>query len=102
MRLDPTSETGPISMVISELEPDTILINEVDRATERIVMTSSLSLVTDYTADNTVLQLIQVSHELAAVPGTAADDKNNNNNSNTKPIIEGHQVWRFRRKDAYQ
>ena len=80
-------------MVITELDPDTIFINEVDKTSGRIVMTSSLSLVTDYTADNSVLQLIQVSHEVAA-PKNAASTKDN--------IIEGHQVWRFRRKDSRQ
>lgn len=92
VRLDSTRGRGSIYTVISELEPDTILINEVDVATNQIVMTSSLNLVTDYTADSTVLQLIQVSHEVSS---SSSNDKTNS-------IIEGHQVWRYLRKDAYQ
>ena len=90
IRLESTASEAPIYTVLTEMEPDTILINEVDKATERIVMTSSLSLVTDYTANRSVMELIQISHEVAAV--TTGRDK----------IIEGHQVWRFYKKDTYQ
>jgi len=92
MRLDSTG--GPIYTVIAELEPDTILIKEVDKATGNTVMMSSLSLVTDYTADSTVLQLMLVSHEFAASSPTDGSNKNT--------TLEGHQVWRYRRKDAHQ
>ena len=89
---------GPINMVLTEIDPDTILINEVDKASGRIVMISSLSLVTDHTADSMVVQLIKVSHEVAAAPKTAPPASNDDSNN----ILEGHQVWRFHRKDAYQ
>ena len=85
MRLDPVSTEGPIYMILTELDPDTIMINEVDRATHKLVMTSSVSLVTDPADDNTVMQLILVSHEVVASPQTGKDS-----------IIKGHQIWRFR------
>lgn len=93
IRLDPTSPDGPIHMLLSELNPDTILIHEVDTTSGRLVMTSSLSLVTDFTADSSIVQLIQVSHEVSG-PKTSPKPSDS--------IIEGHQVWRFRRKEAYQ
>jgi len=89
---------GPINMVLTEIDPDTILINEVDKASGRIAMISSLSLVTDHTADSMVVQLIQVSHEVAAAPKTAPPASNDDSNN----ILDGHQVWRFHRKDTYQ
>jgi len=76
MRLDPVEEEGPIYMVLTELAPDTILLNEVDKETSEIVMTASLNLV------NGGSEIVQVSHEV----GTAA----------TTPI-EGHQVWRLKK-----
>mmetsp|Transcript_11004 Transcript_11004/g.31889 ORF Transcript_11004/g.31889 Transcript_11004/m.31889 type:complete len:260 (+) Transcript_11004:154-933(+) len=93
MQLDPTSSGGgPIYTVITELTPDTILINEVDRASGRIVMTSSVSLVLDPDLDpnndQTVSELVQVSHEVGS-PATTTNKK--------QPMIVGHQVWRFRR-----
>ena len=74
MRLDPTAEDGPISMELTELPPDTVLINEIDRATGRIIMTSSLSIVNGGT------ELIQVAHEVGEGENT----------------IEGHQIWRLK------
>jgi len=93
MRLVSSDSDAPIYTVITELDCDTILINEIDKGSGRIVMSSSLSLVTDYTVDSTVVELIQVSHEVAA-PKT--------NPKSNKSVIEGHQVWRFHRKKAYQ
>jgi len=93
MRLISSDSEAPIYTVITELDSDTILINEIDKGSGRVVMTSSLSLVTDYTVDSTVVELIQVSHEVAA-PKT--------NPKSNKSVIEGHQVWRFHRKKAYQ
>eukprot|EP00536_Pseudo-nitzschia_multiseries_P006613 jgi/Psemu1/15723/gm1.15723_g len=84
MRLDSTASSGPIYTVITELAPDTVLINEVDRANGRIVMTSSLSLVVDPNDENTITELVQVSHEVGGPTTT-----------NRNPMIEGHQVWRF-------
>jgi len=99
VRLD---NDGPIHTVLTEIDPDTILINEVDKASGRIVMISSLSLVTDYTADSMVVQIIQVSHEVAAAAYKTAPPASNDDSSSTSNILEGHQVWRFHRKDAYQ
>ena len=76
IRLDPTSDEGPIYMVLSELAPDTVLIHEVEKVSGRIVMTSSLSLVGKKVVD----EIVMVSHELGAeIP------------------VEGHQVWRLTR-----
>ena len=72
-------------MVVTEMAPDTILINEVDKASRKIVMTSSLSLVKDATT-GTVKELIQISHEVG-IGATAARVG--------ESVIEGHQVWRF-------
>jgi hypothetical protein len=77
-RLDPVVEgnlPGPIYMVLTEVGPDTILLNEVERESGRIILTTTLSLVPD--------ELIQSSHEI----GT----------SRTMPL-EGHQLWRFRKR----
>mmetsp|Transcript_2947 Transcript_2947/g.3327 ORF Transcript_2947/g.3327 Transcript_2947/m.3327 type:complete len:341 (+) Transcript_2947:49-1071(+) len=89
-RLDPPiledgTSGGPIHMVVTEMAPDTILINEVDKASRKIVMTSSLSLVKDVTT-GTIQELIQISHEVG-MGATAARVG--------ESVIEGHQVWRF-------
>jgi len=76
MRLDPTEEEGPIYMVITEVAPDTVLVNEVEKASGKIVMTSSLSIT-----EGTSPELIQISHELGG-PDTP---------------VEGHQVWRLKK-----
>jgi len=75
MRLDATGEGGPIYMVLTELAPDTILINEVEKASGKVIMTSSLSVV------NGGKELVQVSHELGG----------------SKAPVEGHQVWRLKK-----
>jgi hypothetical protein len=76
LRLDSTSEDGgPIYMLLTELSPDTVLINEVEKSSGKIIMTSSLSIV------NEGKELVQVSHEVG--DGTDAS-------------IEGHQVWRLK------
>jgi hypothetical protein len=49
---------GLIYLVVAELPPDTVLLNEVDKATGKIVMTTSLSVV------NGGEELVQVSHEV--------------------------------------
>eukprot|EP00548_Thalassiothrix_antarctica_P002253 CAMPEP_0194137816 /NCGR_PEP_ID=MMETSP0152-20130528/7649_1 /TAXON_ID=1049557 /ORGANISM="Thalassiothrix antarctica, Strain L6-D1" /LENGTH=244 /DNA_ID=CAMNT_0038834975 /DNA_START=24 /DNA_END=758 /DNA_ORIENTATION=- len=74
-RLDPVSEEGPIYMILTELPPDKVLINEVDKASGKIVMSSSLLVV------NGGKELIQVSHESGDAQGK---------------WIEGHQVWHLR------
>ncbi len=73
-RLDPTMEDGPIYMVLTEVQPDTILLNEVEKETGRIILTSTISLVPD--------ELIQSSHEIGR---------------GDMPL-EGHQLWRFRQR----
>jgi hypothetical protein len=81
-------KNSPIYMVLTELAPDTILINEVDSASGAIVLTASLSLVTGTGNGAGAVgrhdELIQVSHEVG------------DNNNNKKNIIEGHQVWRLK------
>ena len=62
-------------MVLTELAPDTILLNEVEQETGRIILTTTLSLVPD--------ELIQSSHEIGP--------------SATMPL-EGHQLWRFKKR----
>ena len=65
-------------MILSELPPDTILIQELEKATGNIVLTASLSLVRGTaTADNTT-ELVQIAHELGE-----------------NGALEGHQVWRL-------
>lgn len=75
MRLDPVEEEGPVYMVLTELAPDTLLLNEVERASGKIILTSSLSIV------NGGSEIVQVSHEVG---------------SGDMPI-EGHQVWRLKK-----
>jgi hypothetical protein len=88
MRLDPTSSEGPIYTVLTEVQPDTVLINEVEKVTGRIVMTSSLSLVPG-TDSNVIHELVQVSHEVGSEPPSGKEKS---------AIIEGHQIWRLYKK----
>jgi len=91
-RLDPPpadengTSGGPIHMVVTEMAPDTILINEVDKASRKIVMTSSLNLVKDPVSGK-IKELIQISHEVGSGRATAGGEG--------AVVIEGHQVWRF-------
>ncbi|KAL7456456.1 hypothetical protein ACHAWC_008621 [Mediolabrus comicus] len=80
MTLHPVDNDGPIIMKISEIIPDTILINEIEKDTGRIIMTSSISIV--HTSRGG-LELVGVSHEVG------------DNNDDTE-TIEGHQIWRMR------
>ena len=82
MTLHPIDNDGPIIMKISEIIPDTILINEVEKDSGRVIMTSSISLV----QTSRGLELVGVSHEVG-------DDSNNDGSTET---IEGHQIWRMR------
>ncbi len=84
MTLHPVDNDGPIIMKISEIIPDTILINEVEKNSGRIIMTSSISIVQTIRGG---LELVGVSHEVG--------DDNNDNDSSTE-TIEGHQIWRMR------
>ncbi|KAL7510619.1 hypothetical protein ACHAXN_007478 [Cyclotella atomus] len=74
--LEPIDEEGPIIMKLSEVYPDTILINEEEKATGRTFMTSSISVVEGMKR----IELIGVSHEVG-------DEING--------MIEGHQIWRM-------
>mmetsp|Transcript_25177 Transcript_25177/g.37043 ORF Transcript_25177/g.37043 Transcript_25177/m.37043 type:complete len:174 (+) Transcript_25177:248-769(+) len=85
MRLDPVDESGPIYMALTELSPDTVLLNEVDRKSGKIVLTASLSLV------NEGEELVQVAHEIG---------KSKSSEDGTTPIVEGHQVWRLKKVEA--
>ena len=82
---DGTSSSGPVFMVVTEMSPDTIMINEVEKVSGMIIMTSSLSVVYNDAGDR-VKELIQVSHEVSSSP---------NNKNKATNTIEGHQVWRF-------
>lgn len=84
MTLHPADNDGPIIMKISEIIPDTILINEVEKNSGRIIMTSSISIVQTSRGG---LELVGVSHEVG-------DD--NNDGSSSAETIEGHQIWRMR------
>ncbi|VEU38882.1 unnamed protein product [Pseudo-nitzschia multistriata] len=88
MRLESTAGDGPIYTIITELGPDTVLVNEVSKETGMVVMTSSLSLVVQDGDGGAATELIQVSHEVGA-PAAA----------NKSAMIEGHQVWRFSKQD---
>mmetsp|Transcript_876 Transcript_876/g.1383 ORF Transcript_876/g.1383 Transcript_876/m.1383 type:complete len:244 (+) Transcript_876:91-822(+) len=75
MTLNPV-EDGPIIMKLSEVAPDTILINEVEKESGKIIMTSSITRV--QTMRGT--ELVGASHEVGEVG---------------KDAIEGHQLWRM-------
>jgi hypothetical protein len=80
MTLRSVEEGGPISMKVTELEPDTLLINEVEEATGKTILTASLSIVQ---GPKGKMELVQVSHEVSDSDGSGTD------------VIEGHQVWRL-------
>ena len=84
--LEPVDDAGPIVMQLSEVYPDTILINEVEKATGRVVMTTSLSIVKGMKG----IELVGVSHE---VGGSGASGEGG-------VAIEGHQVWRMTAAEA--
>ena len=75
MTLTPV-ENGPIVMKLSEIAPDTILINEVEKESGKIIMTSSITVL----QTNRGTELVGVSHEVGDVG---------------KDSIEGHQLWRM-------
>lgn len=79
IKLTSTEEGGgPIHMLVTELAPDTILINEVEEGSGKILLTASLSIVEGTGANSK--ELVQISHEVGEVGKTS---------------IEGHQVWRL-------
>lgn len=81
---------GPIYMKITELLPDTILFHELERSTDKMILTGSLSIVQVLEGEGgrrdgvgvTRTELVQISHELA---GGGTNDC----------TIQGHQVWRY-------
>lgn len=72
---------GPIRMQLTELGTDTILVNEIEEATGKIILTSSLSIVEGSTNGT---ELIQISHEVGE----------------GELSINGHQVWRLKQGHA--
>lgn len=82
MTLNPV-ENGPIVMKLSEIAPDTILINEVEKESGKIIMTSSITVL----QTNRGTELVGVSHEVGDVG---------------KDSIEGHQLWRMMDLSAQQ
>uniref|UniRef100_A0A7S0CMU3 Uncharacterized protein n=1 Tax=Proboscia inermis TaxID=420281 RepID=A0A7S0CMU3_9STRA len=75
LKLSSTDEGGPIHMLLTELAPDTILINEIEESSGKIVLTASISIV----EGSNGMELAQVSHEVGE--GNA--------------VFDGHQVWRL-------
>mmetsp|Transcript_6560 Transcript_6560/g.12410 ORF Transcript_6560/g.12410 Transcript_6560/m.12410 type:complete len:263 (+) Transcript_6560:174-962(+) len=71
-------EEGPIYMTVSELYPDTVLVNEVETMSGKVVMTTSLSVV------NGGEELVMVSHEVGSDGMLSA-------------TIDGHQIWRLKK-----
>jgi len=77
IKLSSLEEGGPIYMLLTEVAPDTILINEVEEASGRTILTASISVVEGRKG----MELVQISHEIG-------DGKEG-------AVIEGHQVWRL-------
>ncbi|KAL7544351.1 hypothetical protein ACHAWF_010505 [Thalassiosira exigua] len=80
MTLMPVEESGPIVMKVSEILPDTILINEVEIESGKTVMTSSVSIMQGQRG----VELVGASHEV----GDGLGESNS-------AVIEGHQIWRL-------
>lgn len=76
IRLDPVSEDSPFYTVLTEVPPETILLNEVDKATNKVIFTASVTLASED-------ELVQISHEVE--PGQSGIEE------------EGHKIWRLRR-----
>jgi hypothetical protein len=76
MRLYPLDKEESVYTILTEISPDTILLNEVDSETGKVIYTASLSLSNDRN------ELVQVTHELG---------------DGIKMPVEGHQVWRMKR-----
>ena len=62
-------------MLLTELAPDTILINEIEESSGKIVLTASISIV----EGSNGMELAQVSHEVGE----------------ENMVFDGHQVWRL-------
>ena len=68
-------------MVLTELPPDTMLIQDVENSSGRVIMTYSISLVGK--KNKMVDEIVQVSHEIG--------------DTRSEIPIEGHQVWTLTR-----
>lgn len=82
LHLNPVEE-GPIYMVLTEIVPDTILLNEIEKETGNVIMTSSISIPTSTPSTVGADELMQISHEIGDNVKTVA--------------VEGHQVWRLKK-----
>lgn len=69
MTSSPVEDEGPIIMMRSQIAPDTILINEVEKMSGKIIMTSSISIVQTERG----LELVGVSHKAGDVGGAGKD-----------------------------
>mmetsp|Transcript_20219 Transcript_20219/g.32798 ORF Transcript_20219/g.32798 Transcript_20219/m.32798 type:complete len:268 (-) Transcript_20219:369-1172(-) len=67
---------GPIRMLLTEVGSDTLLVNEVEVATGKTILSSSTSITQGVDGEE---ELVQVSHEVGVNAGG----------------IEGHQIWRL-------
>lgn len=67
---------GPIRMLLTEVGSDKLLVNEVEVATGKTILTSSTSITQGVDGEE---ELLQVSHEVDVNAGG----------------IEGHQIWRL-------
>lgn len=67
-------QEGPIRMLVSEVGADTILVNEVEMASGKVIMTCSTTITHGVDGKE---ELVQVSHEVG------------------NDGIEGHQVWKL-------
>mmetsp|Transcript_27092 Transcript_27092/g.41493 ORF Transcript_27092/g.41493 Transcript_27092/m.41493 type:complete len:241 (+) Transcript_27092:103-825(+) len=84
LKLSSEDGSGPIYMLLTELAPDTILLNEIEEATGKTILTASLSVIDK---GNGIMELIQVSHEVG---------------EDSKSPIEGHQSWRLYKNKAIE
>ncbi len=84
LKLTSIEDDGPIFMLLTEIAPDTILINEIEKNSGRTILTASLSIVEK---DNGEMELIQISHEVG---------------DNDVSPIEGHQIWRLYKNRAIE
>lgn len=76
LKLYPLEDSEPVYTVLTELTPDTILINEIDSDTGKVIYTASLSISSDGN------ELVQVTHEMG---------------DGLRMPVEGHQIWRMKR-----
>ena len=97
---------GPIYMKMIELPPDTILFQELERSSDKVILTGSLSIIQQemqgddhgdvprqqQNQKQQQQQLVQISHELCY---------NNHTDIANNYVIKGHQVWRFTKQSTF-